>query len=384
MPPQLQEPHNPFEITLLDSVEQTVFDDACLLIREITQAPWIQISFFDGQQFNCQARSTKQPLFAADSLFLQDTLQVSDFLEVEDCQEEPRYASAAESSAHKVVYYLGLPIIHCNNEPIGTVSIAADHKIVLEPHQRQAIAAVRNQCQYAIKMRQEQIQSLRTLGEQLEVQLRLSFEKKLSEKSNSKLLTLNKQLEDTNQQLAEANKQLQLLSTTDQMTQCLNRHALFERLTTELKRAARDHLPISLIMLDVDYFKPYNDHYGHVLGDQCLTNIAKALRDVLNRPTDIVARYGGEEFIYVLPNTNQDGAITIAEHVMEKTAELAIPHDYSQCSDKVTLSLGIASLAPDEEVLEINQFIDLADAALYQAKCGGRNQFMVAKREPRH
>ena len=380
-PEQLkQETISPFSIDVLSGIEQAVFDDACMLLAHVSGAPFVQISFYDGQLFKKQAsygmNGYELPNACA---FLQDTLNATTRIEIADCDKDQNYADdPLVVGSPKFCYYYGLPIIHQGRQRIGAVSIASSSPLTLNDEQRQAIMGMRDQCQYIVHMRHEQIENLKALGEQLEVQMQLAFEKKLSEKTSSKLLSLNKKLEETNQQLEKANEQLRLLSTTDQMTQCLNRHALFEILATELKRASRDKLPLSLLMLDVDYFKPYNDHYGHILGDQCLTRVAKTLKTVLHRPSDIIARYGGEEFIYLLPNTNHYGAEIIGKQALQTISDLKIPHDYSQCSPVVTISLGIKTLDPGDDSLDISQIIDLADAALYEAKSAGRNNYVIS------
>ncbi|WP_434683671.1 diguanylate cyclase domain-containing protein [Pseudanabaena minima] len=176
--------------------------------------------------------------------------------------------------------------------------------------------------------------------------------------------------------LKKANQELQRLVNLDGLTQIANRRCFDERVLYEWQRLHREKQPLSLLMFDVDYFKRYNDHYGHQLGDECLLRISQAVDQLVCRPADLVARYGGEEFIVILPNTNLDGAIAVAKIVHEAIADLQIPHQASDVSDVVTISMGIASDIPNLErspYVLINQ----ADQALYYAKQQGRNQSVI-------
>jgi diguanylate cyclase (GGDEF)-like protein len=127
----------------------------------------------------------------------------------------------------------------------------------------------------------------------------------------------------------------------------------------------------------VDYFKRYNDFYGHQAGDECLIQVAQTAAKVVNRPDDLVARYGGEEFAVILPNTNRDGVIRVAQRLQEAIQNLDISHEKSEVSQTVTLSMGIVQLLPKQEN-DLTTFIHLADQALYEAKRLGRNQYVCA------
>lgn len=184
-------------------------------------------------------------------------------------------------------------------------------------------------------------------------------------------------------QLKEANQILQRLSSMDGLTGIANRRQFDEVLNNEFRRAARDGAPLSLIILDLDYFKAYNDTYGHQAGDNCLKQVALALNETIRRAGDLVARYGGEEFGVVLPNTDETGAAVIAELLRLKVETMQIAHVYSRVSDYVTVSLGVASSLPGPDTSP-EKLIAAADQALYQAKQGGRNRIKVfqAKNEP--
>ncbi len=178
--------------------------------------------------------------------------------------------------------------------------------------------------------------------------------------------------------LSENNKQLLGLSIKDGLTGIANRRCFDETLENEIKRAARNDSSISIILFDIDHFKLYNDHYGHVAGDECLTTLAKIVSDIFNRDGDLFARYGGEEFVVILPLTNEKIATKFAEVIREKIVETAIPHKKSPTAPFVTVSLGVATLEAGEYTTS-SELITLADTALYRAKSEGRNR--VSSRE---
>ena len=159
----------------------------------------------------------------------------------------------------------------------------------------------------------------------------------------------------------------------DGLTGIANRRRLDEALALEWRRAHRTREPLSVIMADVDVFKSYNDRYGHVEGDVCLRRVAQALAKVVRRPGDLAARYGGEEFVCVLPSTDLDGAMAMAERMRDAVLAQRIAHEGSPVSPWVTLSLGVvAGMATDGHGLE--DLLRLADGLLYRAKAGGRNR----------
>lgn len=177
----------------------------------------------------------------------------------------------------------------------------------------------------------------------------------------------------TKKKLERTNRKLQRLSHIDRLTTLRNRRYFDQRLSDEWKRAKRSGRPLSLIMVDVDYFKPYNDKHGHPAGDRCLASIAKALQRALRRPDEFVARYGGEEFAVLLPETEPSGAIQTAGLLRRAIAGLRIPHGASTVDPMVTISLGAASLSQTacKSPLELLQG---ADRELYRAKSAGRNR----------
>ena len=166
---------------------------------------------------------------------------------------------------------------------------------------------------------------------------------------------------------------LRSIGLTDGMTGIANRRRFDDTLDQQWRTCERDQKPLSLIILDVDFFKPYNDHYGHLMGDQCLKTIARTLEKNIRRPTDLVARYGGEEFACILPTTDSVGALNRALELLKAVRDLKIEHASSDVAPEITISAGVATLIPDRS----NSLVDLlglADKALYLAKEGGRNQ----------
>lgn len=183
------------------------------------------------------------------------------------------------------------------------------------------------------------------------------------------------------QQLLTANQQLRQLAWLDGLTQVANRRRFDEYLQYEWRRLARDQAPLSLILCDVDFFKVYNDTYGHLTGDICLQQVAAAIREAIRRPADLVARYGGEEFAVILPNTPSVGAVHVAEEIQSRVKALKIDHPKSQVCPYVTLSLGVATTIPAPKTSPMI-LIGLADRALYQAKAEGRDRAVAHNANP--
>ncbi|MYM25200.1 diguanylate cyclase [Duganella sp. FT135W] len=165
---------------------------------------------------------------------------------------------------------------------------------------------------------------------------------------------------------------------SDGLTGIANRRHFDVAMEKEHRRAKRSGTPLTLLMIDIDHFKAYNDHYGHQKGDQCLIQVAAALAGMLKRPCDLMARYGGEEFAMILPETDIDQAMLMADAIRARAQELAIPHERSSdASQLITVSIGIATQKADA-VVEIDALIGSADRALYQAKRSGRNRIATA------
>jgi diguanylate cyclase (GGDEF)-like protein len=173
--------------------------------------------------------------------------------------------------------------------------------------------------------------------------------------------------------LKQANVKLVKLVNLDGLTELANRRRFDEYIETEWHRLAREGRSLSLIMCDIDFFKNYNDAYGHIVGDACLRRVSQMFRDLIHRPADLAARYGGEEFAFVLPSTELEGAMIVAQSIHDALLQLEIPHEGSAVSEFVTVSMGVTSLVPMNDSVP-SVLLTAADYALYRAKELGRNQ----------
>ena len=185
------------------------------------------------------------------------------------------------------------------------------------------------------------------------------------------------ELQQANAALILANQKLEVFSQTDGLLGIANRKYFDARLKAEWDRAIREQHPVGLLMIDVDFFKLYNDYYGHPAGDACLQSVAKAVSGKMVRALDLLARYGGEEFVVVLPNTSSQGAYKVALSICQAVSDLHIPHAASTVADHITVSVGVASLLPDRQSTA-DQVVTAADKALYNAKQQGRNRVCLA------
>ncbi len=204
------------------------------------------------------------------------------------------------------------------------------------------------------------------------ISIEKNLEKHRLEHQNQKLI----------EELARKNRELERLSLLDGLTDIPNRRYFDKVFSQEWLRAARKSKSISLLMIDIDYFKRYNDTYGHPAGDECLRNVANALSQSLKRPGDFVARYGGEEFAAILPNTDARNALPVAEKMHSSISELKIPHCDSDAADRISVSIGLGSAMPADIRSDPSLLISLADEALYRAKEKGRNRTETMQKNP--
>jgi diguanylate cyclase (GGDEF)-like protein len=191
----------------------------------------------------------------------------------------------------------------------------------------------------------------------------------------------NRELTETRRQLEHRNRDLERISALDTLTQIANRRRFDAALRQEWRRSARDEAPLSLLFCDIDYFKRFNDTYGHQAGDECLVRVAQTMEETLNRPADLAARYGGEEFIALLVDTEAEGARMLADRMRARVEGLRIEHRASSVAPYLTVSLGVATVVP-RPALRAEDLVDLADRALYAAKEGGRNRVASAEDLP--
>ncbi|MGD2181595.1 diguanylate cyclase [Lusitaniella coriacea] len=187
---------------------------------------------------------------------------------------------------------------------------------------------------------------------------------------------LKERVEERTIELSEKNEQLKNLlkrSMTDHLTGIANRYSVAELLEREWKNALRNAMPLSIIMMDIDFFKPYNDTYGHPQGDECLKQVAHSIQQTLKRPKDLVARYGGEEFLAILPDTDRAGAMVVVRQIQADIWVLNLFHPASPIRDRITLSFGVATIIPEGKT-QSTTLIAMADKALYLAKQRGRDR----------
>ena len=187
---------------------------------------------------------------------------------------------------------------------------------------------------------------------------------------------LEKLVNEKTRELEAANEKLKALVNIDSLTGLENRRYFDEVLNIEIHRAARTDSPLSLLMCDIDYFKLYNDHYGHVKGDECLKKIARCFKNTFMRATDVPARFGGEEFAVILPDTELEEARQLSEKLGDSIHALKITHEASRAADHITISTGIACMQPGQQV-SCTTLIGMADEALYSAKAKGRNRIEI-------
>ena len=203
----------------------------------------------------------------------------------------------------------------------------------------------------------------------------------LQKKMQDQNIRLSNEIEErkrVEKALEEANRELEQLASLDGLTHIANRRQFDVTLALEWKRLSRDAKPLSLIFCDIDFFKKYNDNYGHVNGDNCLKKVALAITSSIRRPADIAARYGGEEFAVIMPDTDLDGAVVVAEEIRKAVRKLGIAHTQSEAGPVISLSLGVTTMTPDSEKSP-ETIILAADNLLYQAKEAGRDQIMSRK-----
>lgn len=218
------------------------------------------------------------------------------------------------------------------------------------------------------------------LRSKVDIFLQLDRQQRLLARKSTELDLKVKELLEVKAQLEEANVRLNELSLTDALTGLRNRRSFQETIEAEWRRAMRNRHPLTLVLADIDSFKQFNDYYGHLAGDDCLVRIAGVIKSPLMRPSDLAARYGGEEFVILLPDTDLQGGLHLAENIRREVEKMAVEHPESATGRHLTMSFGVSSVVPSPDFVPLD-LVCAADKALYMAKETGRNRVVAQDRQ---
>lgn len=315
---------------ILDTLAEPAFDDITLLTARFCETPIALISLVDTdrQWFKSQHGLEVAETPRDASLCAHALLNPREVLIVEDARRDSRFAdSALVTGPPHIVFYAGTPLVTADGFALGTLCVMDYHPRQLTP---------------------PQIEALRALGRQVMALLAMRLREA---------------------EMQEAHERLLRLATTDGLTALKNHRAFQERLDQEFQRARRYKTPLSLVMLDLDRLKRYNDQFGHPAGDDLMKAVAQVLKTKA-RETDFVARYGGEEFAIILPGTNETEAVAAAERL--RAAIAVTTAEATPDGSPVTASFGVATNAPD--MIAKSDLLRAADRALYRSKHTGRNR----------
>ena len=340
---------------ILDTLPEPAYDDVVEIASCIAGTPIALISLLDQERQWFKAKLG----LAADSTPREDSfckclldLPLDEVLIVPDAHADSRFsASPLVVGDPYIRFYMGAPLVTPDGHVLG--SLCTIDRVVRHPTEQQALAlqALARHVMQLLELRHRN-REIRELLSERAVQMR--------ELSNYQVL------------LEQHNRQLLTESRTDRLTKIGNRMALDQYLVAAHQDSVKLHRPLSILLIDVDYFKPYNDQFGHPAGDEVLQQVAALLYDSC-RSTDFAARYGGEEFMLILPETTARTAVQVAERLRHRIEEEQFPNR------QITVSIGVARMIPrkSQQPITVPELVRYADQALYQAKGAGRNQVML-------
>lgn len=334
---------------ILDTEPEERFDRLARLAGILTSSPLAAVTLLDaGRVWAKSAFGVKRMEAARRDSFCSHTILGEHLMVVEDATGDERFhENPFVVNDPRIRFYAGAPLITRAGLPLGALCVMDTIPRRLAPEHRALLA------------------DLAKLAAD-EMELHKSFHTLRSQKT---------ELEKAHASLRTANRQLKALAATDGLTGLANRRSLDQAIARELRRARRNRSSVSLLLLDVDHFKSFNDRYGHQAGDECLRQVGAMLKKAEGRAADLAARYGGEEFALLLPETKDAGAMQVAETIRSAVEALAIAHDGSAFG-RVTISIGVASMTAGM-TYNAGDLIAAADKALYSAKAEGRNRCSV-------